>query len=194
MIRALSVGIVLFISCFIVHAEDEMRFLVGGGINSLLATKNSFAIKVDDQVTGGCLPNPRQLKDELEISLRKNGFNIEKESDSFSNTILISALGYKMGKYKCVVYISANITFPIIVKVPFSNKVLFGGETFVPFRHQILSGLLTGEVYSIQKRLSKQMKEVADKVYLEISRAKDKIFSRFPSIKKEMLKHQKYSK
>ena len=163
-------------------AQSESSLLFNGGNRSLLATRDTFAIEVSDQVTGGCLPSPSALKDKMEVSLRKNGYKINSESNLFSDNIRITALGYKIGEDACVVYLTASLSFLVGMNVPFAHNVASGSLTMASFTHDFGGTLLSGDQSSMQKRLSDQVSEYSDKLFLDISRARDAIFSKFPSI------------
>ncbi len=172
--KRLTIALTLLFSLNgIASADDIPSLLIEGGVKSLLVSMDVFAIKVSDQVTGGCLPNPRKLKDKMEISLRRNGFGIVKKPGLFTNNILIAALGYKIGESSCAVYLSAELIFQILATVPFAGNVPKVNETFVPFVYKIGGVILTGGRHSMQSRLEEQVTEFADKLYLDISRAKD---------------------
>jgi len=178
----------LFLFNGIAIAEDALSLLTEGGVKSLLVSKEVFVIQVNDQVTGGCLANPGKLKDKMEISLRKKGFGIAKESGFLTNNIIINAVGFKIGESLCAVHISAELIFATVINVPFADNVPKGNETFVSFVYHIGNVIFTGERNSMQSRLSKQVAEFADKLYLDISQSKDDIFTKFPSIKEGIMK------
>lgn len=169
-------------------AQSESSLLFAGGTQSLIATRDTFAIELSDQVTGGCLPDPSALKDRMEVSLRKNGYKINSESNLFSDDIRITALGYKVGEDSCVVYLSASLNFLVGMNVPFAHNIASGHLTMAPFIHYFGGTLLSGEQSSIHKRLSDQVSEYADRLFLDISRARDAIFVKFPSINAEFMK------
>jgi hypothetical protein len=169
-------------------AEEAPSLLFEGGTKALLVSMSEFAIVVSDQVTDGCLPSPTKLKDKMEIALRKNGFDIKKEAGYFTNDIGITALGYKIGESSCAVHLSVELLFQAVVNVPFSKNVQSGQETFAPFFYKVGSRMLTGPRYGMQARLEKQVTEYADELYLAISRAKDDVFSKFPTIKADIEK------
>ena len=169
-------------------ADDAPSLIVEGGTKSLLVSKDEFSIQVSDQVTGGCLPFPNKLKDKMEISLRKNGFDIAKKANFFTNNIYITALGFKISESSCAVHLSAELIFPVVANVPFAEDEPKGSKTLVPFIYKIGDVILAGERYSMQDRLSKTVTEFADKLYLDISRSKDDVFKKFPSIKEAIIK------
>jgi len=189
----LFIGLMLVTFNLATYAEDKTTLLFEGGVASLLATKNTFTIAVSDQVTGGCLQNPGMLKDKMEISLRKNGFHIKKEPDLSSNNIIITALGFKFGETSCAVHLSVNLIYNALVAVPYVTKAEYGYYTFAIYSYPVGSNLFTGDRYSMQGRLSKQVVEYADKLYLDISRARDETFKKFPSIKDEFEKSKRTS-
>ncbi|AUZ83801.1 hypothetical protein [Methylophaga nitratireducenticrescens] len=181
--KLITVFVLLFSFNEIAIAEDGPELLFEGGINSLLATRDAFSITVSDQVTDGCLPNPGQLKDKMEIALRKNGFGIEKGTAFFTDKILITALGYKISDSACVIHLSVDLIFPTNISVPLAIIGPEGDSTFVPYTYQIGDNLLKSIRSSMQGHLNKQVTEYADKLYLDISRARDDIFTKFPSLK-----------
>ena len=60
--------------------------------------------------------------------------------------------------------------------------------------HYIGSNLLSGNRSGMQSRLEKLVEEFGDTLYLNISRAKDDTFDKFPSIKKNYEDYQKKNK
>ena len=186
--RTFVIGSLFLLISLASTAQSESSLLFAGGTQSLIATRDTFAIELSDQVTGGCLPNPSALKDRMEVSLRKNGYKINSESNLFSDDIRITALGYKVGEDFCVVYLSASLNFLVGMNVPFAHNVASGDLTMAPFTHYFGGTLLSGDQSSMQKRLSDQVSEYADKPFLDISRARDAIFLEFPSINAEFKK------
>ena len=54
------------------HAETNASMLYDGDVNALLVDKDTFYVKVVDEVTGGCLPKPDQLKQSMEASTEQH--------------------------------------------------------------------------------------------------------------------------
>lgn len=174
-----KLAIVLFSLSSIVRADSAS--LVDGGMNAFLATMDTFSIEVHDQVQDRCLPHPAALGDKLEIALRKNGFRITEDS-FLSNVIHISPVGYETNTTNCAVNISVTLAFATIANVPYATN-LEVSSTLLSSQHRLASTLLTGSKTSIQSRLEAEVVEAADKLFLDISRARDDIFDKFPSIK-----------
>ncbi|MES9868071.1 MAG: hypothetical protein ABW149_00015 [Sedimenticola sp.] len=172
----------IFLFNSIATAEDKPILLFDGGIKALLVGKDTFAIRVSDQVTGGCLPAPEKLKDKMELSLRRNGFGIIEEPDFFANYILITALGYKNNDSSCAVHISSDLIFQTAINVPYASGNPNENQTLVRFPYNLGGSIMTGDKYSMQSRLEKQVSEFADKLYLDVSRARDEIYKKFPNI------------
>ncbi len=160
--------------------EDKSDFFWKGGMKSLIATKNTFSITISDQVTGGCLPRPSELKNKMEISLRRNGFKIVDYEKNPMNNIYITAIGYKITDSSCAVHLSTELSMATAVNVPYAEKNNELTVTYV--NYSLGSNILTGDRYSMQKRLEKIVSESADSLYLNVSRAKDYIFEKFPAI------------
>jgi len=170
-------------------AQESSSFWIDGGVDALLATRDSFAITVYDEVKDGCLPNPGRLKEKMEISLRKYGFDIQKEPKLNVNTIAIRALGGRPRNNElCVVHISTTLIINSVVNVPFADKLPTGNNTLVPLLYPIRNALITINRTSMQSHLAKKVVEFSHNLYLDVSRAKDDIFLKFPSIRDEYLK------
>ncbi len=125
-----------------------------------------YKLVVDDQVTGGCLPNPDRLAHKAELSLRKNKYNI---SDSSGATISISALGYKSSDGSCIVHIRSFIRLPV-------NVLLWHGSglwTGAYLKHEISGQILSGPRYDMQERLETFAEDIGDELFLQVERAKD---------------------
>lgn len=180
----LSMAFILLAFSSFTYSEPP-SLLMDGGVNALLSTKNSFAITVDDEVTGGCLSSPNSLKNKLEVGIRRNHFNIQDTPSFFNTTISVSALGYRLQSTEsCVVVISAELTFPVSVTVPYSGN-LEESNTITIYMYPFYTEILTGPRIDMQDRLEASSTKIADALFLEISRAQDNIFSKFPALKKE---------
>jgi len=166
-------------------AEESPQLLWEGGMPSLIANEHKFLIEYSDQVSGGCLPQPGRLKDQLEISLRQNNFEIIKEDGFLTSKVIITAVGFDTGGGYCAVYLTADLVFWNVVKVPFSEDEPSGKATFAPITYEISAGILTGSKNSMQGRLEKWSREAGDALFLKISRARDHLKEKFPSILQE---------
>jgi hypothetical protein len=166
-------------------AENKEPSLFWEGEKAIIATMRPFFITVDDQVSGGCLPRPNALKDKVEISLRRNGLKVVREpkvmgiEDLDSTSISIEALGFKSGGV-CAVFLRVATTKMISAIVPYSSK-MDRNNTLINFEYVISEKLLTGG--NMQARLEKAASEAGDDLFLDIFRARDEIFSKFPLIK-----------
>ena len=170
-----------------VQAETNSTLLFDGGINALLVDKKSFYVTVSDQVTGGCLPKPNQLKKKMELALKNNGFKVLDKSEPMSSEIYITALGFRKNSM-CSVALDVDMWFPVVVNVPNSSKVQEGHETYVNYSYNIGYHILHYKPSQIQSQLNKTVKKHGDTIYLKISKAKDDIFAKFPSIQEEIKK------
>jgi hypothetical protein len=56
--------------------------------------------------------------------------------------------------------------------------------TYVPYIYTMGHYLLTGKRRSMQRRLEKVAAELGDQTYLNIARARDRLFPQFPTIEK----------
>lgn len=178
--RFLILFLLLTISKVSLSAPPNL--LLDGGLAAHLSTKNNFAIQVDDEVTGGCLPNPNTLKDKLEIGLRRNGFSIN-ENNPLVPTIYISALGYKTSTTdSCAVVLTYLINFYVVTYVPYADNDP-PGTTLTLYQYPAYQELLTGPRSQMQSRLEAVSLTAADNIYLDISRSRDEIFKKFPNIK-----------
>jgi|GEM_PF-1589717 len=164
--------------------QEAPNLLFDGGTDALLATKNSFRIIYSDEVTGGCLPKPKRLRDKMELQLRRNGIGVDPDGGEFDDTIVLSALGFRAGPNYCAVSLTVKLKTWVAVKVPYSKDVPSGQMTFVPYVYQVGHYLLTGKRGSMQRRLEKVAAELGDQTYLNIARSRDRLFKKFPSIEK----------
>lgn len=172
--------IVALLSIASLARADDASLLTDGGINAFLATMDAFSIRIHDQVTDGCLPQPNALSDKLEVALRKNGFRIVDPS-FLTNDIHIIPVGYALTTTSCAVSVVVTLSFATFSNVPYINRP-GPNTTILSVERQLTGTLLTGEKASMQSRLEEQMTQTADKLYLDISRARDDIFSKFPEI------------
>lgn len=81
----------------------------------------------------------------------------------------------------------------IVAKVPYAQDVPNGNETIVHYVHDIASSLLTGSKKDMMERLQNKVSGNADTLFLDISRARDKIFTKFPEIKTKYDQHRSSS-
>jgi len=179
--RKIGLGI-LFLCMAVLHAETNATMLYDGGPNALLVDKTTFYVNVNDEVTGGCLPKPDQLKRSMVSSLKKNGFSIaEDNKNPFIPEVQVTALGFRINGM-CVVDLSVNIYFPVIVQVPHAENVPSGNKTYVNYNYYIGRHIFNYRRSQMQNQLNKTVRSYGDKIYMRVSRAKDNIFKLFPSI------------
>jgi len=164
--------------------ESKPNLLFDGGTDAILATKNNFRIIYTDEVTGGCLPKPKRLKDKMELQLRHNGIGFNPKGSEFDDTIVLSALGFRAGPNYCAVSLTVKLKTWVKVQVPYSKDVPSGQMTYIPYIYTMGHYLLTGKRGSMQRRLEKVAAELGDQTYLNIARARDRLFPQFPSIEK----------
>jgi hypothetical protein len=165
-------------------AEDAPKFLYSGGDKAILARAGVFPffIEIDDQTSDACLQDPGALKDKMEVFLRKNGFELSNAPMSATDSVVITVLGYKNGSSSCVSYVSTELQLLVLARAPFARLVPGGDETMIKFTYKIGSTLLSGSQNTMQARLMEVVENHADNLYLEISRAQDSTFKKFPII------------
>jgi len=158
------------------------NLLLEGGDAALMATRHRFHITYKDKVTGGCLPRPSRLRDQLELAMRRNHLKIVQKKEALDDELKLSALGFKVGSGYCAVSLTLTMESWVPMKVPYAQGNPSGELTLVPYKFQVGEYLLTGPRRSMQRRLEKVAKELGDQLYLQIARAKDEIFEKFPII------------
>ena len=171
------------------HAETNASMLYDGDINALLVDKNTFYVKVVDEVTGGCLPKPEQLKQSMEASLRNNGLKVVDKADFMTPKVHISTLGFRINGM-CVVDFTVNLLFPIVAEVPNAKNVPSGNRTIIMYSYDVGRHLFNYPKRRMQKTLNKYVKQYGDKIYMRVAQSKDKIYAKFPSIEEEIKKKQ----
>jgi len=198
--------IFLMLSSQIVLSEDVetssslaiQNNLAFQGINAYLATIDTiYSTFVDDQVKGGCLPYPNKLKDAAEIGLRRNGFVIETDvANSYLPNraiINIQVVGSKSGS-TCFASINVELGMYRETKVEWAKEPADihgdGQHVNVMLYDNIGNEVLIGSSDYIQSNMEIHAKDAMDQLLLDVSRARDKIFAKFPSIKKGY-EHQK---
>ena len=173
-------------------SEDVETSLALQIMNPLLATIDTiYLIYVNDQVTDGCLPYPNKLKDAAEIGLRRNGFVLETNVDHSKipnrARIYIEAVGSKV-KSICFAKIDIDVGMYRETKVVWSKEPADiygdGQHVNVLVYHVIGGGVIIGPSDHIQSSMEKYVKNAMDDLFLDVSRARDHIFAKFPSIKK----------
>ena len=169
-------------------AESNPSLLFDGNLNALLIDKKAFYVSVSDEVTGGCLPKPNQLKTSMESTLRNNGFEILEKNSPQTTQIHLSALGFKINGM-CVVDLTVNMFFPIKAEVPYAGNVPGGAMTYLGYDYSVGRHIFNYRRNKMQKKLNQTVKYYGDQIYMKISKAKDNIFKKFPSIEQEMKKN-----
>ena len=170
-----------------VSAEDtQVNFLYDGSANALLVDKNTFFVSVTDEVTGGCLPKPAQLKETMEKALKNHGFKIAKDRENpFTPEVNISTLGFRVNGM-CAVEMNVNMYFPVQVVVPKASDVPTGNKTYATYTYSIGAYIANYRRSQMQKQLNKISRKFSDRIYMYISKAKDDIFPKFPSIERKV--------
>lgn len=163
-------------------AGENPSLLLEGGMSALLASRDTFFIEVVDEVSDGCLPQPSRLKDQTEIAIRQNNLSVSNESGIGSNVISLNAMGYDYGHNLCAVYFSATLQFWSLVVVPGAHEAPHGNYTFVPIAFRFESAILTGPKTSMQGRLEALARRYGESLFLHVSRARDEVSSKWPTI------------
>ncbi len=175
------------------HAETNATMLYDGDINALLVDKDTFYVKVVDEVTGGCLPKPEQLKQSMVSSLRNNGLKVVDKAGYYVPEVYISTLGFRING-RCVVDYTVTLRFPIVAEVPNAKNVPSGNRTIIMYSYNVGRQIFNYPRRSMQKTLNKYVKQYGDKVYMNIAKSKDKIYAKFPSMEEEIKKKQQKHK
>lgn len=171
--------LILFVLLTFTHpvlSEESPNLLFEGGLSSLIFNIDTFSIEVSDQVTDGCLASPTSLSDAMEVSLRQAGFQIQKDNP-FAANIIITALGYKAGGV-CFVSYSVDMSTIKLVVVPHSDTQF----ALMPYLIDVSHGIVSGGSIHTQSSLEDNARKAGEKIYLLISRAKDDMRNKFPSI------------
>lgn len=173
------------------NAETNATFLYDGGENALLVDKKIFYVSVTDEVTGGCLPKPAKLKATMEKALKKHGFEISKDrKNPFIPEINIATLGFRINGM-CAVEMSVDMYFPIQALIPMAANVPGGNKTYVTYTYDVGRYIGNYRRKQMQKKLQKISEKFADRIYMRISKAKDDIYLKFPSVEEEVKKNSK---
>jgi hypothetical protein len=165
----------------------KISMFYDGDVDVLLVDKDTFYVKVVDEVTGGCLPKPAQLKKAMEASLKNNGFKIVDKGGYYIPEVYISTLGFKING-RCVVDFTVNLRFPIVAEVQNAKNVPSGNRTLIRYNYIVGRQIFNYPRHRMQKTLNKYVKQYGDKVYMSIAKAKVKVFVKFPSIEEELKK------
>jgi len=180
----------LLCSFTMLNAESTANMFFDGGASALLVDKNTFYVEVSDEVTGGCLPKPDQLKKSMEDSLRSHGLKVIDKAEFMTPKVYISTLGFRINRM-CVVDFTVNLSFPIVSEVPNATNVPSGNRTLIIYNYDVGRHIFNYPKRKMQRTLNKYVKEYGDKIYMRIAKSKDKIYVKFPSIEEEVKKKQK---
>lgn len=163
--------------------KNAHNFFLEGGWAAILATRHRFKIVYDDEVTGGCLPRPSRLRDKLELSLRRNNFEIvPSDEKGIYDELRLSALGFKAGTGFCAVSLVLSLGTWAPVTVPYAKGNPTGDITMVPLRYEVGHYLVTWRKRGMQRKLEKTAVDLGDKLFLQVARSRDRIFRDFPVI------------
>ena len=181
-------GLLLICSTVFVHAEKKpVNMFYDGDTSALLVDKDTFFVDVTDEVKGGCLPKPKQLKVSMESALKKHGFKVAKKNSYMTPKVRISTLGFRINGM-CVVDFTVTISFPIVAEVPNAQNVPSGNRTLLYYNYYVGRHLFNYNRRRMQKTLNKYVKKYGDDIYMSIAKSKDNIYTKFPSIEEELKK------
>lgn len=181
-----TTALCLATASFTTHANGE-SLLLDGGEQALLSTITAFSIKHIDQVTDDCLPTPSALIDTMSAALKKEGFRIVDRPGSRAQAIVISTMGYQTSAAPvCALSFKVFIELPIIATVPHASHNPSGDSTLIVHSYELRHELLTGSKSDMQARLETATEAAAHTAFVDISRAKERIFASFPAIKQEL--------
>jgi len=143
---------VVMMSSLAVSAEENLRFT---GKDTLLYFQDGFDILIRGEVKGGCLPRPTNLKDKMETSLRKNGFDVGGGVVNPDPIIIITATGYLVDSQRCVVDIKATLQLQASLAVPFTYDVDSGKLqlTYIEYLEHIGGYLVNQDKVDMQLKL-----------------------------------------
>jgi hypothetical protein len=138
--------------------------------NVILPTFNKqLALRLEDDVKDGCLPNPNRLKDEFEVELRRLGFKVD---DGLFPALVVYLMGYslKMGGRVtgCAVYYQADLTFSFY----FANSP-YPINIFFPIAWEYSGLAVDGSGESMQSQMQDWARAAVNDLYLSIERSKD---------------------
>jgi len=127
----------------------------------------------------------------MEKALKKHGFKIvDNLKNPFIPEVKISTLGFKINGM-CVVEMSMDIYFPIQAMVPSAVNVPGGNKTYVTYTYDVGSYIGNFRRRQMQSKLQQIAKKFSDRIYMKVSKSKDKIFTDFPSIQEKIKKNAK---
>lgn len=183
LIRRGALGLALMAHSLLAFADEKgpaPLWKLGMDGSIWLITK--VAIAVNDEVTDGCLPNPGRLRDKAELALRQNGFSVASEKDYIGPDLYISAIGYTTSPATCAVWISGELRTMGLAMVPHAEHRGTNNHTLIVQRSTLGGYILTGSKNDMQARLEKHAKDLAEELYLRVSRARDRIQREYPDI------------
>lgn len=164
-------------------AEETPSMLFEGGNSVLLFNVNEVTIEIQDQVNDQCMPRPTSVRRSAEATLRRNDFTIAKESEMFSNSVTINAIGYETSNSSCAVYFEAILGVVRAVTVPASNNLDSSlSTTLAPINYHFFGTLLTGTKSEMQTRIERQAERAMDDLFIKLDKARDRTKNKWPEV------------
>ena len=182
---SLFIFVLLFCTCL--SAEDKP--IVSAGSDVFLYDIKAVNVKVLDEVTGGCLPNPQGMETAVTAALVRNGFDILE--NLFFGYFVIHMTGYSItGSISCVVRIDTKYVDTISSIIPHAQNNNDDQHTLVELVTDVQDEILTGPKYTMQQRVQNSIAEAADVFLLMTVRAKKNLEKDFPQLLSTMEKNK----
>ena len=168
-----------------------------GIIEATIANADKFVVEVVDDVSDDCLPNPKALKNAVELKLLANGFRLHDNPSGrlaalVADRISVEVRGFAVttgrengDKIGCAVRLDIKLSAVTLGTVPLT----YGGqrrkkiEDFVRFNLWESSKLLTTGNKSIQQIAKRQVEDDVDELILTAIKTRSTLFSRYPESK-----------
>lgn len=132
--------------------------------------KDAVNLIMVDNVTDGCMPNPRKVKDAFEGELRRMGIRIAQKDPLIPYLFVIKETGFDVsGGLACAVYTSVS------VEVGMVGQLMLTDDELEYIRPEIwrIGRLEYGSKPEMQSMLEDNAKAMVNDLYLELERAKD---------------------
>jgi hypothetical protein len=164
-------------------------FLWGGNARWLSITNNStFKVNVSDQVTDGCWTNSTSVKTAVELELKRSGFKLATDKDSFSYRINLNTLGFEKAGI-CVTSYKMEMLWLGL------DYVVFDGHRVTSLGNRIFwrrSGIYTGGKNIISGGLKETYVNIIQEFLVDIDKKKKENLDNILEVSKKDAKAKAY--
>jgi hypothetical protein len=133
---------------------------------------SNIKVVVDDQVTGGCWPEPSSAKTAVELEFIRSNYQVE--DDILIPRITVRAIGYSEMDIRCAVWTEFQVEIPEVTRFSPQEREV---KSFY-YRTLWSNGiLLTGPRSDMGSRITASLEDLTKSFLVNVSRMKSRILS-----------------